>query len=78
MTSATPGTFGAHVQRLRRAQGLTQEKLAERSTLHPDTIRGLERNTFKPSLRTLCKLAKGLGLSLSELFAGFDERSASS
>lgn len=35
-------------------------------------MKGLERNTFQPSLRTLRKLAKGLGLSMSQLFHGFD------
>lgn len=73
MTTPAPGSFGAHVRDLRRAHGLTQEELADRSELHVDTMKGLERNTFQPSLRTLRKLAKGLGeLSLSQLFQGFD------
>jgi transcriptional regulator with XRE-family HTH domain len=73
MTDPAPGSFGAHVRDLRVARGLTQEELAERSELHADTIKGLERNTFQPSLRTLRKLAKGLGeLSLSQLFQGFE------
>lgn len=73
MTTPAPGTFGAHVRDLRRAHGLTQEELADRSELHADTIKGMERNTFQPSLRTLRKLAKGLRLSLSQLFHGFEQ-----
>ncbi len=70
MADPAPGSFGAHVRGLRVARGLTQEELAERCELHVDTIKGLERNTFEPSLRTLRKLAKGLGgLSLSQLDA---------
>lgn len=72
MTNPAPGSFGAHVRELRRAHGLTQEELADRSELHVDTIKGLERNTFQPSLRTLRKLAKGVGLSMSQLFHGFE------
>jgi transcriptional regulator with XRE-family HTH domain len=74
MADPAPGSFGAHVRSLRVARGLKQEELAERCELHVDTIKGLERNTFEPSLRTLRKLAKGLGaLSLSQLFQGYEE-----
>jgi transcriptional regulator with XRE-family HTH domain len=74
MTDPAPDSFGAHVRRVRVAHGLTQEQLAERSKLHIDTIKGLERNAFEPSLRTLRKLAKGLGgLSLSLLFHGYEQ-----
>jgi transcriptional regulator with XRE-family HTH domain len=72
MTNPAPGSFGTHVRDLRRAHKLTQEVLADRSELHTDTVKGLERSTFQPSLRTLRKLAKGLGLSLSQLFHGFE------
>jgi transcriptional regulator with XRE-family HTH domain len=61
MADPAPGSFGAHVRGLRVARGLKQEELAERCELHVDTIKGMERNTFEPSLRTLRKLAKGLG-----------------
>jgi DNA-binding XRE family transcriptional regulator len=74
MADPAPGSFGAHVRRVRVAHGLTQEKLAERSELHADTLQGLERTTFEPSLRTHRKLAKGLGgLSLSQLFQGYEQ-----
>jgi transcriptional regulator with XRE-family HTH domain len=74
MADPAPGSFGAHVRGLRVARDLKQEELAERCELHVDTIKGLERNTFEPSLRTLRKLAKGLGgLSLSQLFQGYEE-----
>ena len=74
MADPAPGSFGAHVRGLRVARGLKQEELAERCELHVDTIKGMERNTFEPSLRTLRKLAKGLGgLSLSQLFQGYEQ-----
>ena len=64
--------FGRHLRSCRCAHGLTQEALAERSGLSPDTIRRLERGTFSPSLDTLRKLCGGLQLKLSSLFDGYE------
>ena len=66
--------FGGHIHSLREARGLTQEQLAERSGLAIDTIRRLERQDFSPSLRTLEKLGRGLGLSLTSMFGSFELR----
>jgi transcriptional regulator with XRE-family HTH domain len=68
----TGKTFGKHIRSLRRARGLTQEVLAERSGLSPDTIRRLEQGSFSPSLETLRKLCIGLDLLLSTLFEAFE------
>ncbi|HLT36771.1 MAG TPA: helix-turn-helix transcriptional regulator, partial [Enhygromyxa sp.] len=59
--------FGRHVRSLRRARGMTQEVLAQRSGLSADTIRRLEHGSFSPSLETLRKLCHGLDLMLSTL-----------
>ncbi len=64
--------FGTHIRALREARHLTQEALAERSDLSVDAIRRIERGAFSPSLNTLEGLAKGLSVSLSTLFVGFD------
>src|SRR5690606_31169914 len=64
--------FGQHVRSLRRARGMTQEVLAERSRLSADTIRRLEHGSFSPSLDTLKKLCTGLSLPLSRLFESFE------
>jgi len=66
------GGFGRYVRQLRRARGLTQEVLAERSDLSADTIRRLEHGGFSPSLDTLLKLCIGLDLLLSTLFSAFE------
>ncbi|MFO7561584.1 MAG: helix-turn-helix transcriptional regulator [Enhygromyxa sp.] len=60
--------FGQHIRGLRRARGMTQEVLADRSKLSPDTIRRLEHGGFSPTLDTLTKLCSGLDLLLSTLF----------
>lgn len=65
-------SFGAHVKRLREVRRLTQEELAERSDLAADTIRRLEHQDFSPSLRTLRKVCKGLGLSISAMFNSYE------
>jgi transcriptional regulator with XRE-family HTH domain len=64
--------FGAHVRRLRRARGVTQEVLAERCKLAADTIRRLEHGCFSPSLDTLTKLCAGLQIARSTLFESYE------
>jgi transcriptional regulator with XRE-family HTH domain len=63
--------FGAHVRTLRRARGLTQDALAERSRLSVDAIRRIERGGFSPTLDTVHKISVGLDVSLGTLFATF-------
>jgi transcriptional regulator with XRE-family HTH domain len=57
---------------LREVRRLTQEELAERSGLAPDTIRRLEHQEFSPSLRTLRKVCLGLDLSVAAMFNSFE------
>jgi transcriptional regulator with XRE-family HTH domain len=68
----TGRNFGRHVRSLRRARGMTQEALADRSGLSADTIRRLEHGSFSPSLDTLRKLCVGLNLMLSTLFESYE------
>jgi len=51
---------------------VTQDRLAERCELAPDTIRRLEHGAFSPSLDTLTKLCVGLQISRSTLFESFE------
>ena len=60
-------TFGALLQRLRLAAGLSQEELAERSGVTPGAISALERGVRRsPYQHTLARLAAGLDLSPQE------------
>jgi transcriptional regulator with XRE-family HTH domain len=72
MTTRIRQSFGRHLRLLREARGLTQEALAERSELSPDTVRRLEHDSFSPGLDTLIKLGGGLDLQMSTLFHGFE------
>lgn len=70
--SGIQGRFGTRVRELRRQKGLTQEQLAERADLHVTYISGIETGSRNPSLTAIAALAKGFGISLSELFEGVD------
>jgi transcriptional regulator with XRE-family HTH domain len=66
--------LGRRVRQLRTDKKLSQEELAERCDLHWTHISGIERGQFNVTLSTLTRLAKGLGMPLSELFAGTGPR----
>ncbi|EDM77447.1 DNA-binding protein [Plesiocystis pacifica SIR-1] len=65
--------FGKHLKSLRKARGYTQEALAKKAKLSPDTIRRLEAGSFSPSLDTLKSVASGFNLRISTMFAAFEE-----
>ena len=62
--------FGLAVRRAREEKGYTQEKLAERADLDPTYISGIERGVRNASLLSLVRVAKGLGIPLSDLCKG--------
>ena len=51
---------GRNVERLRRAKGLTQEQLAERSGFSQQYISGLENGRRNPTVVTLYEIATAL------------------
>jgi transcriptional regulator with XRE-family HTH domain len=59
--------FGAAVQKLRYGLGIPQEELAERANLHRTYIADLEQGARNPTLLTIKKLVKGLGISAADL-----------
>lgn len=58
---------GANIKRLRKAQDLSQEELADRSELHRTYISQVERAVKSPTLESLDKIARGLGLTLAQV-----------
>ncbi|MEG3941009.1 MULTISPECIES: helix-turn-helix domain-containing protein [unclassified Microcoleus] len=64
--------FGKQVRKLRKAKGLSQEKLAELAELHRNYIGGIERGERNIALLNILRLAKALGVSLSELLEGIE------
>lgn len=70
-TARTPSqiALGKAVKARREELGLTQEELASEAGLHQRWISNLERGWRNPSLRSLQRLARGLGIKPSELLA---------
>jgi transcriptional regulator with XRE-family HTH domain len=60
--------FGQRLRRLRRAQGLTQEQLAEAANLNPRTVQKIEAGQIDILLTTLMRLQSALGCHPGELF----------
>lgn len=61
--------IGVRIRRLRKAQGLTQQTLAEISNQEPSNISHIERGATKLSLPTLVNIANALEVTVDELLA---------
>lgn len=55
--------FGKRVAQLRHQRGITQEQLSFRSNLNRTYMGAVERGEKCPSLITITKIAKGLGVT---------------
>ena len=60
--------FGVRVRKLRVAQGLSQEVLAQRAGLHRTYIGGIERGERNVSLENIQKISSALNITLDKLF----------
>ena len=61
-------TIGDKIKKLRNKQRLTQDELARKADLPYTTLTKIETNVItKPSIQTVMKIAKGLGISLDDL-----------
>jgi transcriptional regulator with XRE-family HTH domain len=63
--------FGIAIRKRRIEIGISQEKLAEISSLHRTYIADVERGKRNISLENIAKLVKALGLSLAEFFSKY-------
>ena len=69
---AITAAFGLRVHAIRKEAGLSQEALAEAAGLHSTFISNIERGYRLPTIATLLRLAKGLGVPPSSLVDGLD------
>ncbi len=60
---------GRRIARLRRAKGLTQERLAEHVELNPSYLARVEAGARRATVETLVRIAGALDTSIGELFA---------
>ena len=61
--------IGSKIKRLRQANGLTLEELANRSELTKGFLSQLERDLTSPSVATLEDILEALGTNLQEFFS---------
>lgn len=59
--------IGKNIRRIRVKKGLTQLDLAAECEMEESNIGRIENGNTNPTVRTLLKIAKALGVSLSEL-----------
>ncbi|MEO1242341.1 MAG: helix-turn-helix transcriptional regulator [Pseudomonadota bacterium] len=62
--------LATRIRKLRVQRKWSQEELADRSDLHRTYISHIENAKRKISLETMCKLAKGFGVTPSKLMTG--------
>ncbi len=60
--------LGREVRRLREAQGLSQEELADRSGLHRNYIGGIERGERNVGVKAFLSLARALQVRPADIF----------
>ena len=60
--------LGQKVKKLRKNKGFTQEQLADKIRLSATYIGFIEQGQRNPSIKTADKIARALGVRLSDLF----------
>ncbi len=65
--------FGANVRRLRQSLSMTQETLAEVTSLDRSYIGGIERGERNPTLSAILRLAESLKIAPTDLFEGIGQ-----
>lgn len=63
---------GRQVKLHRKAQGFSQEKLAELADMHPTYISNIERGKVSASTYSFYRITKALGIKLGDLFVSLD------
>lgn len=58
---------GRKIRELREERGVTLRQLSEKADVSPSTIQKIEKNLISPSLGTVLRIARGLGISIESL-----------
>lgn len=66
--------FSANLRAARLERDLSQERLAHAAGLNMTHVARIERGEREPGVRSVSKLARGLGVSAAVLFEGIDGR----
>ena len=57
-----------NIQRIRREKNLSQEEVAHRADIHQTYLSGVETGKRNPSILVVERIAKALGVDVSEIF----------
>ncbi len=57
-----------NIQRIRRENDLSQEEVAHRADIHQTYLSGVETGKRNPSILVVERIAKALGVDVSEIF----------
>ncbi|NNU81060.1 helix-turn-helix transcriptional regulator [Halovulum dunhuangense] len=57
-----------NIQRIRREKDLSQEEVAHRTDIHQTYLSGVETGKRNPSILVVERIAKALGVDVSEIF----------
>lgn len=63
-----------NLQNLRRERALSQEGLAHKAEIHQTYLSGVESGKRNPSVLVLDRIAKALGVDISDLFTISSDR----
>lgn len=64
--------FAQNLRNARLRAGLSQEELGDEAELHRTAIGFLERSERDPQLKTIVRISRALGVSVSELMSGIE------
>ena len=68
--------FGAALRRIRLAAGMSQEKLALEAGVQRNFISLIETGQNQPTINTIAKISRALGMKASELVAEAERESS--
>lgn len=71
--TSQPPLIGANIRARRAKQGLTLNVLAEQSGVSKAMLSQIESDKVNPTVATVWKIARGLGVDINELLAGSEE-----
>src|ERR1700709_2291939 len=77
-TLARVKSFGVVCREIRTAAGLSQKEVADAGGLDQSRVSEIERGRYLPGLDMALRLAKGLGVSLTEIVAQWEGAQAAS
>jgi transcriptional regulator with XRE-family HTH domain len=66
--------LGSRIREFRLKKGFSQESFADHCGLHRTYMGGIERGERNLTIQTVLTVAKGLGITMSELFSGIEKQ----